>query len=93
MSIGFLTSVLVPHLRLAMPTAIGFFFTTYLLGTFSGMIDSLEFLKYLSPFHYAVPSELIKNGFDGVNILLAFVIIVISISTTYIVYRKKDFKI
>ncbi len=93
MSIGFLVSVLIPHLRLAMPVSIGIFFVTYLLGIFSGMIDSLEFLKYLSPFHYAVPSEVIKNGFHTVNIVLAFAISIVSIIGTYIIYRKKDFKL
>jgi ABC-2 type transport system permease protein len=93
MSIGFLVSVLIPHLRLSMPISIGIFFVTYLLGTFAGMIDSLEFLKYFSPFHYAVPSELVKNGFQTVNIALAFVIVIVSITGTYFIYRKKDFRI
>ena len=93
MAIGFLISVLIDNVRLAMPISTGVFFITYLLGTFSGMIDKLEFLKYFSPFHYAVPSELIKNGFDIVNIYISFIIIVVSISSTYIIYRKKDFNI
>lgn len=91
--LGFLVSVLIPHLRLAMPITIGVFFVTYLLGTFAGMIDELEFLKYLSPFHYAVPSEIIKHGFKTVNIVLAFIISIVCIGGTYLVYRKKDFKI
>jgi ABC-2 type transport system permease protein len=93
MCVGFLVSVLIPHLRLATPISIGAFFVTYILGTFSGMIDSLEFLKYLSPFHYAVPSELVKNGFETVNIVLAMIISLASIASTYMIYRKKDFRI
>lgn len=93
MSIGFLTSVLVPHLRLALPLSIGIFFITYLLGIFSGMIDSLEFLKYFSPFNYAIPAELIKNGFESVNIILAFLITFVCLGATYLIYRKKDFRI
>lgn len=93
MAIGFLISVLIKHLRLAMPLSIGIFFVTYLLGVFSGMVDQLEFLKYFSPFYYAVPSELLKNGFDKVNIALSLVIIILSIAGTYLVYRKKDFRI
>lgn len=93
MSIGFIISALVPHLRLATPLSIGTFFITYLLGIFSQMIDSLEFLKYFSPFNYAVPSEIVKNGFETTNILLALIISIICITLTYIVYRKKDFRI
>lgn len=93
MSIGFLISVLILNLRLALPVSIGIFFVTYLLGTFSSMIDQLSFLKYFSPFHYAVPSEIVKNGFDTVNIVIAFLITVSSIAATYLIYRKKDFRI
>lgn len=93
MAIGFLISTIIPNLRLAMPVSIGFFFVTYLLGIFAGMIDQLEFLKYLSPFYYAVPSQIIKHGFEGINIMLSFVIIVITITSTYLVYKKKDFSI
>lgn len=93
MAVGFLISTLIPHLRLAMPISMGVFFTTYLLGMFSSMIDQLKFLKYFSPFHYAVPLEIIKNGFSVISILLALVIILISILGAYIVYRKKDFRI
>jgi ABC-2 type transport system permease protein len=93
MSMGFLVSVLIPHLRLAMPISIGIFFVTYLLGIFSSMIDALEFLKYFSPFNYAVPSELVKNGFHTVNIVLALLISLVCITGTYIVYGKKDFRI
>jgi ABC-2 type transport system permease protein len=93
MSVGFLITVLIPHLRLAMPVSIGVFFVTYLLGVFSGMIDKLEFLRYLSPFHYAVPSEIIKNGFETANVTVALVISALCISASYFIYKKKDFKI
>lgn len=93
MSIGFLTSVIIKNLRLAMPISVGLFFVTYLFGIFSGMIEQLEFLKYLSPFYYAVPSEILKHGFETVNIVLSFIIIIISIAATYFIYRKKDFRI
>lgn len=93
MCIGFLTSVLVHHLRLAMPLSIGVFFVTYLLGVFAGMIEKLKFLKYFSPFHYAVPAEVIKYGFDKTNIVLAFVSSILCVALTYFIYRRKDFRI
>jgi len=93
MAIGFLLSVLIKNLKLAMPLSTGIFFITYLLGIFSNMIDKLEFLKYFSPFHYAVPAELIKTGIDKANIGLSFVIIIICLVSTYIIYNKKDFNI
>jgi ABC-2 type transport system permease protein len=91
--IGFLSSVLITNVKMAMPLSIGFFFVTYLLGVFSGMIDKLEFLKYFSPFHYAIPSEIIMKGIQGTNIILATIICLVSIFITYFIYRKKDFRI
>ena len=93
MSIGFWVSVLIDNLRLAMPVSIGVFFVTYLLGIFSGMIDALEFLKYFSPFHYAVPSEILKKGFNTINLILALIVSVVSLTATYAVYRKKDLRV
>lgn len=93
MCAGFLVSVLIPHLRLATPISIGAFFVTYLLGTFSSMIDKLKFLKYFSPFHYAVPSEIVRNGFEGINVMLALAISIVCIAITYFIYRKKDFRL
>lgn len=93
MAVGFMISALVPHLRLAMPISTGFFFVTYLLGIFAGMIDELSFLKYFSPFHYAVPGDVVKKGIEATNIVLALVISIISIAITYVIYRKKDFRI
>ena len=93
MSAGFLISVLVPHLRLAMPVSIGVFFVTYLLGIFASLIASLKFLKYLSPFYYSVPSEVLRKGFDGTNMVLGLIISVMAIAGTYFVYRRKDFRI
>ena len=93
MAIGFLISAIVSNLRLAMPISMGLFFVTYLLGIFAGMIDQLEFLRYLSPFYYAVPSEIIKNGFQPINLILSLVIIAVSITSTYLIYKKKDFRI
>lgn len=91
MSIGFLISTLIKSLKLAMPLSTGLFFVTYILGILAGTIDKLKFLKHFSPFHYAVPFELIKNGFKTTNLVISIVIILCTVSTTYLLYRKKDF--
>ncbi len=93
MSVGFLLSALIPHLRLAMPLSIGLFFISYILGIFAGMIEKFKFFRYFSPFHYAVPSELIKDGFDPIYIVLALIITAVSCVISYTLYRKKDFRI
>lgn len=93
LAVGFVISVRVPRLRLAMPISIGFFFVTYLLGIFSDMIEKLSFLKYFSPFHFAMPADVVKNGIKVSCVVLALSFIIVAIAATYIKYIKKDFRI
>ncbi|HCW03448.1 MAG TPA: ABC transporter permease [Clostridium sp.] len=93
MAVGFAISVLVPHLRLAMPISIGSFFVTFLLGMFSDMIEKLSFLKYFSPFHFANPADVVKNGIKTDDMVLALIFITVATVVTYTIYRKKNFRI
>ena len=93
MAVGFAISAVVPHLRLAMPITIGLFFVTYLLGIFSDLIDKLSFLKYFSPFHFAMPADVVKQGIKSGDIVLSLVFITVATVVTYIIYRKKNFRL
>lgn len=93
LAVGFAISALVPHLRLSMPITIGLFFVTYLLGIFSDMIEKLSFLKYFSPFHFAMPSYVLKHGIKTTDAILSLIFIIVSIVVTYSIYRKKNFRI
>ena len=93
MAIGFLISVFVKSSKQATPIALGVFFASYVVGIFSKLQDRLSGLIYLSPFDYAAPSEIVKSGFESKFVIIGLFIIIISISITYIVYRKKDFNI
>jgi ABC-2 type transport system permease protein len=94
-SLGFLISSLLKKVDVATPTALGLFFITYLLGTFSKIIDKLDWMKYISPTNYAMPSDLLKN--DGIIELkyasILLIITIISILFTYYRYNTKDFEI
>ena len=96
LSVSFMISTLLKSSKQTQPLAFGFVFGTYLLGllskTVSDTVKAAKIFKYFSPIDYALPSELIKNGFDTVNITLAFVIIAVSITLAYFIYRQKDLK-
>lgn len=92
MTLGFLISVFIKRSKQAVPIALAVFFTTYLLGVFGKLKDNLEFFLYLSPFDYAVPSKIIKDGFEVKYLIVGLLIMIISITGTYIVYNKKDFR-
>ncbi|HBY19606.1 MAG: hypothetical protein A2Y24_00085 [Clostridiales bacterium GWE2_32_10] len=92
LGIGFLVSTILRRYSYAMPIALGIFFTTYILGIFSGVIDKIKWLEYLSPYHYTVPLTVLKqNGnIEPLKITLMLAIIASSIFFTYIRYYKKD---
>ena len=93
MGIGFLISVFVKSSKKATPIALGIFFSSYVIGIFSKLQDRLSGFIYLSPFDYAPPAEIIKNGFEAKFIVIGLIIIVVSIVATYTIYNKKDFNI
>ena len=93
MTIGFLISVFVKSAKKATSIALGMFFASYVLGIFSKLQERLSGFIYLSPFDYAAPSNVIKNGFEEKYIIIGVCMMIISISGTYIIYNKKDYNI
>ena len=93
LSLGMLISTLIKNDRGAISISIGIFFVSYFMGIISKLKDSFEFMKYLSPFDYFVPNQIINDGFETKFVVISIGIIVVSIVSTYIIYRKKDMKI
>ncbi|MCY6958979.1 ABC transporter permease subunit [Clostridium brassicae] len=94
-SIGFALSAIISKVSLATPTALGIFFTSYLLGIFSTIIEKLEWMKYLSPVQYVMPNELLrsKGVIDMSYIIISLIVIIISIVFTFYKYKNKDLKL
>ncbi len=71
----------------------GVFFFTYLLGVLSRIKENLAFLQYLSPFDYALPMDLVREGlasnflFAGLAACLGFLIL------SYQIFLRKDFRL
>lgn len=91
MAIGFLISVFIKSSKQSIPIALGIFFASYIIGIFSRLQDRLNNFIYLSPFDYAIPAEIIKNGFETKFIIIGLCLIIVSLIITYNVYNKKDF--
>ncbi len=92
-SIGLLLSVnLNPSTSFA-SVGIGIFFVTYILGVISKLKPSLEWMKFLSPFDYTLPMDIVRNGFQLKYMLAGGLIILVCIVFAYILYDKKDMKI
>ena len=93
LTIGFFLSTILKPSTNSTSISIGIFFITYLLGVISKIKDNLKFLKFFSPFDYALPMDIVRDGWSFKYIITGIVIIVISTFSTYIIYRKRDFKI
>lgn len=95
LSLGFALSTILKKVSIATSTMLGLFFATYMLGMFSTIIDKLKWLKYLSPVHYVMPSEILKsNGnIELQYMIISIIIILVSIAFTFYRYNKKDFEI
>ena len=63
----------------------------YFISLASGISESLEFLKYLTPFSYTSGSYIIKNAsLEWKYVIIGVVISTASVITAYKVYNKKD---
>lgn len=93
MALGFGLSTVLKRGTSSTALSIGMFFITYIFGILAKMRDSLKILTYLSPFDYAFPRELVRNGWNLGYVLAGFIIILFSIISTFIIYNRKDMKI
>lgn len=92
-SIGILISALSKSDKGGIPISIGIFFISYLLGIIGKLKEDFDFLKYFSPFDYYAPGELLKNGFEMKFIIIGLSIILVSIISSYLIYKRKDMNI
>lgn len=93
LSVGFFLSATIRNPGMATTGFFGLFFLTYLTDMISKIVEDLEFLKYVTPFHYADPSELIRHGYQYIYLILSVSIIAVSIALCHIIYRRKDLKV
>lgn len=99
--IGFVFSSVLKKSIATPGTALGIFFGTYIIGIMAGVIDKIKWLKYVSPSNYVISSDILKSNlvdeakgnFNMTGIYIGIVLVIISVITTYIVYRKKDMDI
>ncbi len=92
LTIGLALSTVIPRSSSVGPVALGFFFITYLLGDIAAIIEQLEWLKYVSPYHYVQPATILaaSGSIKPVYTILMLLITIFSISFAYWRYHQKD---
>ena len=75
----------------ASSTAVSILLGTYFLSIVVDLNKDWESLKYLSPFKYFNPVELMsETSFDPLYIAIAIGIVVISMTGAYLTYARRD---
>jgi len=86
----FLGAAMKQHKR-AGSVAVSVLLGTYFISVVSGLYEDLEFLKYLSPFKYFNPSDLLHNAEIDLNyVWLSAGIIVVALVGAYVTYSRRD---
>ncbi|MEF9991048.1 MAG: ABC transporter permease subunit [Romboutsia sp.] len=93
MSVGMLISSIIKSDKGAIPISMGIFFVTYFLGIIGKLKESFKWLKYLSPFDYYTPSEILSDGFETKFVIIGLCIVMVSLIGTYILYNKRDMSV
>lgn len=90
LSLGYLVSVLAPKIKsvlaYSLPTVFGFFIV--------GLLDSVigvESMRYITPFKYFDVQYLLDNNtYDFKYLAAEALVVVVCLTTTYIIYARKD---
>lgn len=93
MSIGMVLAALLKRPKKVVMISSSILLGTYILSIVSSLSDTLENLKYLSPFKYFVAQDLLMNmSYEIEYVLISLGIIVVSLVTTYYIYPRRDLR-
>lgn len=91
LTIGMLMSSILKQYKKSGSVTIGLLIGSYLLSTIIGLVEQLDFLKYVVPYEYFEAADLLQHlKFDVVYLIITFFIIGLSITGSFIFYQKRD---
>ncbi len=90
LALGLLVSVIFPKIKSVISVSLGTVFTFFFIGMLSTTVGD-EAIRYISPFKYFEASYIIQKGrYETSFIVSGVIFIIIAITTSYLVYSKKD---
>lgn len=91
LAVGLLLGCAMKQYKLSGSTAVGIILVTYFISVIASIQESLDFLKYLTPFKYFDAGELYRNGhLDNGYLMLSAAIIMVSVVAAYWLYNRRD---
>ncbi|NLY35989.1 MAG: ABC transporter permease subunit [Tissierellia bacterium] len=73
--------------------ALGIFFLSYIVGILSRIKEDLSFMRYFAPFDYALPMDIVRQGWDLKYIFVGAVAMIVLLFSSFFLYQKKNFRI
>jgi ABC-2 type transport system permease protein len=91
LAVGIFLGCAMKHYKQANSMAVSILLITFFIYIISGLSKDLEDLKYLSPFKYFNPVDLLKNSrIDMIYVWLSAGIILVCMAGAYLTYAKRD---
>lgn len=90
LSLGILLSVVLPKIKSVLSVSLGTVFGFFIISMMDSSVGE-KTVRYLSPFEYFDINYIVKNGaYETSFVILAIVVIGFAITTSYILFGKKD---
>ncbi|MNC15391.1 ABC-2 family transporter protein [compost metagenome] len=90
LAIGIVISVMAKKIKSVLTVSLATVFSFYFIGMIGATTGDAK-LRYLSPFKYFDPAEIMKHsGYETSYVITGAVIIGIAVTASYFIYAKKD---
>lgn len=94
LSIGMLTASMLKRYKRSGSVSVFILLGTYIISVLIGFSEDLTFLKYITPFKYFVPVDILNtNRFELIFIIISICIIAACLCSTFIFYKRRDLHI
>lgn len=91
LSIGMLVASINKRYKRSGNISVSILMITFIISSLVGMVESLDFLKYITPFKYFEASYILNEGsLQLIFIVISILIISIGIGGSFIFYSKRD---
>jgi ABC-2 type transport system permease protein len=91
LAVGIFIGSALTHYKRAASIGMTVLLGTYFLSIISGLSEDLDFLKYLTPFKYFNPGDILHNAeLDPTYIWISAGIILVSVVGAYYTYQRRD---
>jgi ABC-2 type transport system permease protein len=90
LSLGMAFSAVLKQYKKSGAITIGVMMSTFMISVLIGLVDKVDFLKYVTPFKYFSVDKMLEGDFKFIFIFLSLILIGGSIGSLFYFYKKRD---